>query len=126
MKEVVVCGANAYEEKYYFNQKFEKMPDSVKEELRIICILFTQEVGGLITIGFDKEGELKITTQASDEDYYYDEIAAGLLVGKIRNTRQELLESLELFYRIFILKEDVGDLLQELEKEEGQQAGDEE
>ncbi len=116
MKEVVVCGANAYEEKYYFNQQFEKMPESVREELRIICVLFTQEVGGLITIGFDKDGELKITTQAADEDYYYDEIAAGLLVGKIRNTRQELLESLELFYKVFILKEDISSLLDEEEQ----------
>lgn len=105
MDRIVVCGANAYEGKYYLNPEFARIPDSVKEELNIICVLFTEEVGGIITIGFDEEGELEITTQASDEDYLYDEIASGLLVSKIRATRQELFESLNLFYRVVILGE---------------------
>lgn len=107
MEKVVICGANAYEGKYYFNPEFDKIPESVKNELNIICVLFTEEVGGIITLGFDEEGELEITTQAADEDYLYDDVAAGLLVGKIRSTRQELFESLNLFYRVIVLGEDV-------------------
>jgi len=107
MEKTVVCAANAYEEKYYLNPAFSKIPDSIKKELNIICVLFTQEVGGIITIGFDEEGELEITTQASDEDYLYDDIAAGLLVNKIRATRQELFESLCLFYKVIVLGEDI-------------------
>lgn len=107
MEEIVICGANAYEEKYFFNPVFDKIPDSIKDELKIICVLFTEEVGGIITLGFDEEGELKIMTQAADEDYLYDEIASGLLVSKIRATRQELFESLNLFYRVIVLKEDI-------------------
>ena len=38
---VVLCGANAYEKKYYFNNKFDKIPENIKEELHIICVLFT-------------------------------------------------------------------------------------
>ena len=30
---VVLCGANAYEKKYYFNNKFDKIPENIKEEL---------------------------------------------------------------------------------------------
>ena len=112
-KDVVICASNAYNEKYYFNPLFEKIPESIKKELNIICVLFTEEVGGIFSIGFDSEGELKFMTQAADEDYLYDEIAAGLLVSKIRATRQEMLESLELFYRALILKEDISDLLDE-------------
>ena len=115
MKETVVCGANAYEEKYYLNPAFDKMPDSVKDELKIICVLFTEEVGGIFTIGFDEDGELKFTTEAAEEDYLYDDIAAGLLVSKVRATRQELLESLNLYYRAFVLKEDISKLLDEEE-----------
>ncbi|MBQ3891396.1 MAG: hypothetical protein II740_08650 [Lachnospiraceae bacterium] len=107
MEKTVICAANAYEEKYYLNPVFSKIPESIKKELNIICVLFTEEVGGIITIGFDEEGELEITTQASDEDYMYDEIAAGLLVNKIRATRQELFESLNLFYRVIVLGEDI-------------------
>ena len=115
MKETVVCGANAYEEKYYLNPAFDKMPDSVKDELKIICVLFTEEVGGIFTIGFDEDGELKFTTEAAEEDYLYDDIAAGLLVSKVRATRQELLESLNLYYRAFVLIEDISKLLDEEE-----------
>lgn len=107
MEKTVICAANAYEEKYYLNPVFSKIPESIKKELNIICVLFTEEVGGIITIGFGEEGELEITTQASDEDYMYDEIAAGLLVNKIRATRQELFESLNLFYRVIVLGEDI-------------------
>ena len=39
---VVLCGANAYEQKYYFNEKFNRIPDAIKEELHIICVLFTE------------------------------------------------------------------------------------
>lgn len=113
MSKVVICGANAYEEKYYFNPDFNKVPDSIKDELHIICVLFTEEVGGIFTIGFDEEGELEFTTQAADEDYLYDEIAAGLLVSKIRSTRQELMQSLSLFYRAIVLKEDLSSILDE-------------
>lgn len=107
MENVVICGANAYEGKYYLNPAFNKIPDSIKDELHIICVLFTEEVGGIITLGFDEEGELEITTQAADEDYLYDDVAAGLLVSKIRATRQELFESLNLFYRVIVLGEEV-------------------
>ena len=110
MESIVICGANAYEEKYYFNPVFNKIPESIQNELHIICVLFTEEVGGIITIGFDEEGELQIMTQAADEDYLYDEIASGLLVSKIRATRQELFESLNLFYRVIVLKENIEDI----------------
>lgn len=112
---IVLCGANAYERKYYFNEKFNAIPDSIKDELHIICVLFTEEVGGIFTIVFEPDGSLSLETNAAEDDYYYDEVSSGLLVSQIRRKRQDLLESLSLYYRIFILKEDVSGLL---EKEE--------
>ena len=46
-KRVVLCGANAYEQKYYFNEQFKGIPQSIQDELHIICVLFTEEVGGV-------------------------------------------------------------------------------
>ena len=103
----VLCGANAYEQKYYFNRQFDRLPESVKDELHIICVLFTEEVGGIFTIGFEEDGELIFTTQAADEDYLYDEIGAGLLIRKIKDTKQELLQSLSLYYRVTVLHEQI-------------------
>lgn len=111
--KTVLCGANAYEMKYYFNEQFDGIPESIKKELNIICVLFTEEVGGVFTIGFDEEGSVVMETNASDDDIYYDEISSGLMVSEVRRNRTELFESLSLYYRIFILKEDVTDLVEE-------------
>ena len=112
-EKIVLCGANAYDKKYYFNQKFDKIPDSIKDELHIICVLFTEEVGGIITLAFDEEGTLLIETNAADDDFYYDEISSGLLVREIRRKKQDLFESLSLYYKVVILGEDISSLLEE-------------
>ena len=100
---VVLCGANAYEQKYYFNEQFTGIPESIKEELHVICVLFTEEVGGIFTIVFEEDGSISMETNAEEDDLLYDEISSGLLVGEIRRNRQEMLESLQLYYRVFIL-----------------------
>lgn len=103
---VVLCGANAYEQKYYFNETFRGIPESIKEELHIICVLFTEEVGGVFTIVFEEDGSVSLDTEAYEEDILYDEVSSGLLLREIRMQRQELLESLSLYYRVFVLHEE--------------------
>lgn len=106
-KRIVLCGANAYEQKYYFNEQFAKIPQSIQEELHVICVLFTEEVGGIFTIVFEEDGSISLETDAEEDDLLYDEISSGLLVGEIRRNRQEMLESLQLYYKVFILHEDI-------------------
>ena len=112
-KRIVLCGANAYEKKYYFNEQFKGIPKSIQDELHIISVLFTEEVGGIFTIVFEEDGTLAFETTAAEDDYYYDEISSGLMVGEIKRHKQELLESLSLYYRVFILHEDLSVLLEE-------------
>ncbi len=102
---IVLCGANAYEKKYYFNEDFDDLPQDVKDELHIICVLFTEEAGGMFLIAFDEDGSIVMETDAEEDDIYYDEVSAGLLVAEIRRHRQELFASLELYYRAVILGE---------------------
>ena len=110
---IVLCGANAYEQKYYFNEKFKGIPDSIKEELHIICVLFTEEVGGVFTVVFEEDGSVSLETDAYEEDLLYDEISSGLLVREVRMQRRELLESLSLYYRVFVLHEPMESLIKE-------------
>ena len=104
---IVLCGSNAYEKKYYFKPLFDSVPESVKEELHIICVLFTEEAGGVFLIVFEPDGSISMETEAAEEDILYDDITAGLLVSEIRRHRQTLFEELQLFYRVFVLKEDI-------------------
>ena len=114
----VLCGANAYEKKYYFNEKFSGIPDSIKEELHIICVLFTEEIGGIFTIEFEEDGNVSMCTEYAEDDFLYDEIGSGLLVNEVRRKRQDMFESLRLYYRVFILHENPGELLDSQEAEE--------
>lgn len=85
-----VPGANSYEMKYYFNEQFNGIPESVKEELHILCVLFTEEVGGVFVIAFEEDGSVVLETNADDDDIYYDEISSGLMISEVRRKRQEL------------------------------------
>lgn len=106
-KNVVLCGASNYEEKFYLNPDFSKLPDAIKDELKIMCVLFTSEVGGVITLEFEEDGTLCFQVQAEEEDILFDEIGAGLKIREYQRTKRELLESLELYYRVMFLHEKV-------------------
>ena len=65
---IVLCSASKYTQKYYLNEDFDNLPDEIKKELQIMCVLFTEDVGGVIILQFDKDGNLTIETEAFEED----------------------------------------------------------
>lgn len=105
-EEDVLCASSAYEKKFYLNEEFSRLPEDIKNELKIMCVLFTEEVGGILELVFDEEGNLLFRTDADENDLLYDDIACGMLIKKMQYEKRELLESLEMFYRVFFLGED--------------------
>ena len=105
-EEVVLCASSAYEKKFYLNEEFSRLPEDIKNELKIMCVLFTEEGGGILELVFDEEGNLLFRTDADENDLLYDDIACGMLIKKMQYEKRELLESLEMFYRVFFLGED--------------------
>lgn len=114
---IVLCGSNAYDKKYYFNPQFEKLPENVREELQIMCVLFTEEVGGIFTIGFTPSGNVVMDTRAEEGDLLYDEIGSVLLIKKLRREKQEVFRSLEIYYRVTFLHQNPADLLDDYDDE---------
>lgn len=102
-KNVVLCASNSYEKKYYFNPEFDKLPDDIKNELKIMCVVFTEEVGGILDMEFDGDGNLLFKSEADEGDLLYDDIACGMLIKKLQYEKRDLLESLEMFYKVFFL-----------------------
>lgn len=98
LEKNVVCAASAYEKKYFLNPDFSKLPVYIKEELQIMSVLFTKECGGIFALYFEND-ELEILTKSNEDDFFYDEIFAGLLVSRLRNEKRELLEIVENFYK---------------------------
>ena len=108
-ENVVLCGASAYEQKYYFNQDFDSLPETIKQELHIMCVLYTEEIGGILTLEFDEDGNLQFKTEALDADAMYDEIGSVLRIKKLQTEKEELLRSLEMYYKVFFLGETIED-----------------
>ena len=102
-ENLVLCGASSYEQKYFFNEKFRALPEEIKKELQIMCVLFTEDVGGVLTLEFEPEGTLEFKVQVDDGDYLFDEIGSELKIRRYQREKRELLESLELYYRVVFL-----------------------
>ena len=42
--EVVLCASNAYQKKFYLNENFNGLPQSIRDELKIMCVIYTEEI----------------------------------------------------------------------------------
>lgn len=108
-EEVVLCGSSAYTRKYYLNEEFESLPEGIKDELKIMCVLYTEDIGGTLTLVFDEEGDLHLQAACDEGDLLYDDIGSVLKIKQLRQTKQELFESLEMYFKVFFLGEDLSE-----------------
>lgn len=110
---LVLCGSNAYEKKYYLDDNFAGLPQSIQDELKIMCVLYTEDIGGILTLEFDEEGNLQFLVSSDEGDLLFDEIGSVLKIKQLQVEKKELLESLELYYKVFFLHEDASKLLED-------------
>lgn len=108
-ENVVLCASSAYEKKFYLNEDFKGLPEQVKQELKIMCVLFTEDVGGILSLEFNEEGTLLLKVDSSEDDFLYDEIGSVLKIKEIQREKKELLEAVETYYKVFFLNEDLSD-----------------
>ena len=104
-EEVVLCAASAYEQKFYLNPQFESLPEAVRQELQIMCVLYTEDVGGILLVVYDEEGNLELKVEHEENDFAFDEIGSVLKIKQFRNEKRELLEAVETYYRVMFLGE---------------------
>ena len=105
-EEMVLCAASSYEQKYYLNPVFESLPEAVKQELQIMCVLYTADVGGVLLLVFDENGNLELKVEHNEGDFSFDEIGSVLKIKELQDTKEELFKSLEMFYKVFYLGEE--------------------
>lgn len=101
-KGIVLCASSAYNKKYYLNRAFNGLPEQVKDELKVMCVLFTEDIGGIFQMVFDEDGNLEFQTSCDENDLLYDEIGCGLKIKELQQTKRELLESLEMYYKVLM------------------------
>ena len=106
-EEMVLCAASSYEQKYYLNPEVESLPEAVKQELQIMCVLYTADVGGVLLLVFDENGNLELKVEHNEGDFSFDEIGSVLKIKELQDTKEELFKSLEMFYKVFYLGEEM-------------------
>lgn len=112
-EKVVLCASSAYEQKYYLNEGFEQLPKNIKDELKIMCVLYTEDVGGILALEFEEDGTLTFNVTCAEDDLLFDEIGSVLKIKEFQREKVELLEALELYYKVFFLKQDASKLFSE-------------
>ena len=68
--DTILCACSAYDKKYYLNPDFEGLPDLVKDELKIMCVMYTEEAGGILTLVFDDDGNLDFLIEYQGIQHY--------------------------------------------------------
>lgn len=99
--DVVLCGASAYSRLFYMNETFDNLPQAIKDELKIACVVFTEDVGGTIQMKYTKKGKLYLETSCNEGDLLYDEIGSALKIRQLQREKEELFKSLEMYYCAF-------------------------
>ena len=69
---------------------------------------------GVLELVFDEAGNLELRTSCEEGDFCYDEIGSVLKIKQLRNEKRELLEALEMYYKVLYL----GEGLEALDEEE--------
>lgn len=98
-KQLIIC-ASPYQQKYYFESSFEDMPVAIKEELIEEAAKIAEKINGIISIGFNEEGNLFIE-QTAEDNILVDEIGAALEIKKFQTEKQELIKSLKMWYMVY-------------------------
>lgn len=110
MEEVVLCGASAYNRKFYLNEDFKGLPSRIKDELKIMSVLFTEDIGGIFQLVFDEDGSLEFRTACDEGDLLYDDIGCALKIKQLQQQKRELLESLQMYYKLLYVGLDEEDI----------------
>lgn len=104
-ERVVLCGASSYEQKFYLNEDFKSLPSRIQDELKILCVLFTEDVGGILTLVFNEEEKLLLEVTAEEDDFFFDEIGSELKIRQIQREKADFLQAMEMYYRVFFRNE---------------------
>ncbi len=105
--ESILCVANAYTKSFYVGEGFKNLPQSILDELKIMCVLFTEDIGGILILKFDEDGNLEYETRNAPDDFGYDEIGSVLKIKQFQREKRELMESLENYYRVVFFGEEL-------------------
>ena len=74
--------------------------------MKIMCVLYVHDVGGILTLVFEENGELCFEVTSEEFDPMFDDIGSQLKIKELQREKRDLLEALQMYYRVFFLGEE--------------------
>lgn len=59
-----------------------------------MCVIYTEDIGGVLELVFDEAGNLELRTSCEEGDFCYDEIGSVLKIKQLRNEKENCLRRL--------------------------------
>ncbi len=100
MEKIVLAGASREKQKYFFEPRFAALPQTVKDEIRNICIIMAERLGCTFLISFEKSGDVLFEIIKNEGDIDFDDIGAELEIKSLKSEKKELIKALKLWYVI--------------------------
>lgn len=95
---ITIIVSNSYNKKFYLDKNLNKLPNEIKNEIKILFVKFTEKYGGIIEVIFDKiNSDLIFRTYKNDNDFDYDEINVNYKMSKMQKDNEQLFLNIALF-----------------------------
>ena len=87
MAKKILAAANNKEQKYFMEEEFKFLPDTIKEDLKRICVYMAEKLNCTFLVGFDDNGDVYFETIKHEGDFDFDEIGAELEIKRLQKGR---------------------------------------
>ena len=94
MAKKILAAANNKEQKYFMEEEFKFLPDTIKEDLKRICVYMAEKLNCTFLVGFDDNGDVYFETIKHEGDFDFDEIGAELEIKRLQKEELELFRAM--------------------------------
>lgn len=94
----VIAAASYESQKYFFEPVFGDLPEDIKNEIRIICVVMAQRLGCSFIMGFKDTGDVYFEIVKPELAYDFDDIGADLEIKSLTREKEELIKALKVWY----------------------------
>lgn len=94
----MIAAASWEQQKYFLSPDCAGLPEAVKDEIRILCVLMAQKLACTFMIGFDDTGDVFFQTLPQRDAFAFDEIGADLELRRLSKTKRQLLLGLKAWF----------------------------
>ncbi|MDD3569648.1 MAG: DUF6145 family protein [Lachnospiraceae bacterium] len=101
MDKIVLAAASFDKQKYYIDEGFSDLPQSIKDEIKTICVVLADKLMCTFIIGFYTNGDVYFETVKSEDLLDFDDIGAELEIKALEKEKAELIKALSLWYLVY-------------------------